>query len=741
MAGFDESVVIPTICIGPFTSATTSSWPSWLLSVCLVAESSNLIICQVGTQGASVVRETISNKDLQDAAEATVRRMLEQILADESLRGVAGGWLMQLLNGMQNDIGDLMAKVIRLNAVQQAAKDLVAGLCKDPYIIQQVSSLVVSTIYMQVVQDAAAKWTGDLVIRPDVQEKLNQTTSDTLRSQMVYDTVQEVAIRVTQGVINDPATSEVLKERLTEVAADKELQAALSDSAWRVVSRSLNPFAKHPEITNGRDQSAEVIEDEEKDAVPSVEQATAIPSAESVNEPRASEEERITPEVHNEENVPSVEESPQVDATWKMLVVGDEGVGGGGGGLTTPVGEASVEPSEEQTPQEATPPQTLESDLDSQHRESVPSEEAAEVEVPFEVVEVEVPFSMSDADVETSAKPSVDATPEATSRPLPDMLIATAQKVRESYRKYRDRVREAKDTLMTRWRMRRKAREDDSERRLFSGALRRLSGEGEEEATKGDDQSSMQQQTADEGIPDREEPTICTADLAESTSIRSTPEESEVVVDTAREELATTAAGGTAFDKTGEETGDAARMEEPTTVGADGMSSTALDSVEVVAEITPDECATGTSAKQDDADSVDADSASTVEVPPPVDNGAAKTAVQQPGESYSSEQEGISMTSDEGTTTQQPSVTVLAVDDDLSTTSVASPEAKTVESVSEEFMEIGDPTGASISVVEDTHPIDEVLHRELPIKLNKKIQKLSVSATLMRPRWFTVITI
>lgn len=435
--------------------------------------------------------------------------------------------------------------------------------------------------------------------------------------------------------------------------------------------------------------------------MPSVERANAIPSTEAVNEPRASGEERITPEVHNEENVPSVEESPQVDATGKVLVVGDEGVGGGG--LTTPVGEASVEPSEEQTPQEATPPQTLESDLDSQQRESVPSEEAVEVEVPFEVIEVEVPFSMSDADVETSTKPSVDATPEGTS----DMLIATAQKLRESYRKYRDRVREAKDTLMTRWRMRRKAREDDSERRLFSGALRRLSGEGEEEATKGDDQSSMQQQTADEGIPDREEPTICTADLAESTSIRSTPEESEVVVDTAREELATTAAGGTAFDKTGEETGDAARMEEPTTVGADGMSSTALDSVEVVAEITPDECATGTSAKQDDADSVDADSASTVEVPPPVDNGAAKTAVQQPGESYSSEQEGISMTSDEGTTTQQPSVTVLAVDDDLSTTSVASPEAKTVESVSEEFMEIGDPTGASISVVEDTHPIDE----------------------------------
>lgn len=30
--------------------------------------------------------------------------MLEQILADESLRGVAGGWLMQLLNGMQSEL-------------------------------------------------------------------------------------------------------------------------------------------------------------------------------------------------------------------------------------------------------------------------------------------------------------------------------------------------------------------------------------------------------------------------------------------------------------------------------------------------------------------------------------------------------------------------------------------------------------------------------------------------------------
>ncbi|KAF4715338.1 hypothetical protein FOZ62_004180 [Perkinsus olseni] len=468
------------------------------------------ITSTVGTQGASVVRETISNKDLQDAAEATVRKMLEQILADESLRGVAGGWVLQLLNGMQNEIGDLMAKVIRLDAVQQAAKDLVASLCKDPYIIQQVSSLVVSTIYMPVVQDAAAKWTGELVMRPDVQEKLSQTTAGTVRSQMVLDTVQEVAIRVAQGVINDPATSEMLKERLTEVAADQELQAALSDSAWRVVSRSLNPFAKHPEITNGddngREESAVAIESKEEgpaaDAAAEVEGGQGEEEKEPAGEPSTSQGQEVPPDTPE----PHAEEAPALEAAATDVPLET------GKAEETDYDDLSVDASEQEAGKKP-------SSADGSH----PSPTAEVVEVVDMIPAdgaAEPPMGVAEekpnhSDAESGPELPAEAAPEA-SVAFRETLVATGQRVREGYRRYRERASQAKDSLMARWRLRRAAVEDDSERRLFSGALRRLSGEeGKDEAGRSDGDSLGLARPADEELEaadGRDEPTAIVGD-------------------------------------------------------------------------------------------------------------------------------------------------------------------------------------------------------------------------------------
>ncbi|KAF4749613.1 hypothetical protein FOZ62_026631, partial [Perkinsus olseni] len=527
------------------------------------------ITSTVGTQGASVVRETISNKDLQDAAEATVRKMLEQILADESLRGVAGGWVLQLLNGMQNEIGDLMAKIIRLDAVQQAAKDLVASLCKDPYITQQVSSLVVSTIYMPVVQDAAAKWTGELVMRPDVQEKLSQTTSDTVRSKVVLETVQEVAIRVAQGVINDPATSEMLKERLTEVAADQELQAALSDSAWRVVSRSLNPFAKHPEITNGdnngREESAVAIESKEEgpalDAAAEVEGGQGEEEKEPEGEPSTPQGQGVPPDTPE----PHAGEAPALEAAATDVPVEtgdtDEAVHA----------DLSVDASEQETGKE--PSSSAGGSLPSPTAEVVevvdmiPADAAAEP--PMRVAE-EKPI---DSDVESGPELPAEAAPEA-SVAFRETLVATGQKVREGYRKYRERARQAKDSLMARWRLRRAAVEDDSERRLFSGALRRLSGEeGKDEAGRGDGDSLGLARPADEEPDDadgRDEPTAVAGGV-ESPALGSTSGEdtASASTDVIADELPVDHEGEEAVD------GSPVLTEEDASVVVDGMEDEA----------------------------------------------------------------------------------------------------------------------------------------------------------------------
>ncbi|KAF4670702.1 Monoacylglycerol lipase abhd12 [Perkinsus olseni] len=526
------------------------------------------ITSTVGTQGASVVRETISNKDLQDAAEATVRKMLEQILADESLRGVAGGWVLQLLNGMQNEIGDLMAKIIRLDAVQQAAKDLVASLCKDPYIIQQVSSLVVSTIYMPVVQDAAAKWTAELVMRPDVQEKLSQTTSDTVRSKVVLDTVEEVAIRVAQGVINDPATSEMLKERLTEVAADQELQAALSDSAWRVVSRSLNPFAKHPEITNGdnngREESAVTVESKEEGPAPEaateVEGGQGEEEKEPEGEPSTSQSQGVPPDTPE----PHAGEAPALEAAATDVPVGT--------GETDEADHAdlSVDASEQETGKE---PSSAGGSLPS------PTAEVVEVvdtisangaaEPPMRVAE-EKPI---DSDVESGPELPAEAAPEA-SVAFRETLVATGQKVREGYRKYRERARQAKDSFMARWRLRRAAVEDDSERRLFSGALRRLSGEeGKDEPGRGDGESLGLARPADEEPDDadgRDEPTAVAGGV-ESPALGSTSGEdtASASTDVIADELPVDHEGEEAVD------GPLVLTEEDASVVVDGMEDEA----------------------------------------------------------------------------------------------------------------------------------------------------------------------
>ncbi|KAF4719807.1 hypothetical protein FOZ62_013676 [Perkinsus olseni] len=527
------------------------------------------ITSTVGTQGASVVRETISNKDLQDAAEATVRKMLEQILADESLRGVAGGWVLQLLNGMQNEIGDLMAKVIRLDAVQQAAKDLVASLCKDPYIIQQVSSLVVSTIYMPVVQDAAAKWTGELVMRPDVQEKLSQTTSDTVRSKVVLDTVQEVAIRVAQGIINDPATSEMLKERLTEVAADQELQAALSDSAWRVVSRSLNPFAKHPEITNGdnngREESAVTVESKEEgpalDAAAEVEGEQGEEEKEPEGEPSTPQGQGVPPDTPE----PHAEEATTVEAaaTDVPMETGETDEGDHA--------DFSVDASEQETGKE--PSSSAGGSLPSPTAEvvdvvdTIPADGAAEP--PMGVAE-EKP---NDSDVESGPELPAEAAPEA-SVAFRKTLVATGQKVREGYRKYRERARQAKDSLMARWRLRRAAVEDDSERRLFSGALRRLSGEeGKDEAGRGDGDSLGLARPADEEPDDadgRDEPTAVAGGV-ESPALGSTSGEdtASASTDVIADELPVNHEGEEAVD------GLPVLTEEDASVVVDGMEDEA----------------------------------------------------------------------------------------------------------------------------------------------------------------------
>ncbi|KAF4671965.1 hypothetical protein FOL47_001052 [Perkinsus chesapeaki] len=502
------------------------------------------ITSTVGTQGASVVRETISNKDLQDAAEATVRKMIEQILADESLRGVAGDWVMQLLNSRQSDIGGLMAKVIRLDAVQSAAKDLVANLCKDPYIIQQVSSLVVSTIYMQVVQDQAAKWTGELVLRPDVQEKLSQTASDTVRSEAVYDAVQEVATRVAQGVVNDPATSELLKERLTEVAADQELQAALSDSAWKVVSRSLNPFAKHPETVNGNGARTAVTDEQKSQE--------ALEEPQTTEElPAAAEPLDACEEEPEEEVLSAPEPTQQANATVEPVVSErtiDAPEAEEAQGILTDATQGEPEPiraSEE----EVTFPRVSEGQpsVDEKEAEILREPESVGVAPPSD----DIPEEKVSGDI-VSEEPLDLGIAEVSDEPdsygkLRDNMIATGEWLNENYQKYRERARAMKEEIVARWRLRRSKLDDDSERFLFSKALRHLSGESQEVAEDRD----------------------TTGRESESALEQPANEEDSTVVDTSRDKIRSDTAGGSSIEATLHNEARGASFQSYETTGVD----------------------------------------------------------------------------------------------------------------------------------------------------------------------------
>jgi len=198
-----------------------------------------MVRSEVSRESAEVISETIRDERLQFTAREFSKELLNQLLNDEEIAKIVAKWVMTLLVKIQDDIGALFVRILHqeqvVQAVNRLADRLVAYLCSNRTIQEQVGQLLVDAICLQSSRDASAQWAYDLVMREDVTCGFRDLVVAALQMDAVVSEAQSLAVSVLNRILQDPETISEARHALRETLRDSELRATAKESLWNIV--------------------------------------------------------------------------------------------------------------------------------------------------------------------------------------------------------------------------------------------------------------------------------------------------------------------------------------------------------------------------------------------------------------------------------------------------------------------------------------------------------------------------
>jgi len=200
----------------------------------------------ISKQGAEVVREGLTNEQLQFTANQFSKQLIDDVLQDQRVQQLVQKWFMEILASSENELASLVVRTLNtqvvMDKVMQISNDIVKNLTSSPTVQQQVSDLLVMAIFLPSAQKAAGEWCGVLLERDDVRESAQHLVTDTvLNSEVVRQYCVDLAQHVTAQVMKDSATLELGREFVSQVLADASLRTEASDALWSIFRTTLLP--------------------------------------------------------------------------------------------------------------------------------------------------------------------------------------------------------------------------------------------------------------------------------------------------------------------------------------------------------------------------------------------------------------------------------------------------------------------------------------------------------------------
>lgn len=194
----------------------------------------------VSKESADLIAETIRDKQLQFTAHEFSKELIHQVLNDDDIARTVGKWVMSLLEKIQDDIGALVVKILHqdqvVEAVNRLADRLIAYLCSNKYIQEQVGNLLVKAICLQSTRDSAAVWAYELVMRDDIKGGFRDLVVSALQMDEVVSEAHTLSVFVVNRVLQDPQTLAEVRKVLLQTLRDGELRATAKESLWSVVT-------------------------------------------------------------------------------------------------------------------------------------------------------------------------------------------------------------------------------------------------------------------------------------------------------------------------------------------------------------------------------------------------------------------------------------------------------------------------------------------------------------------------
>eukprot|EP00928_Gymnodinium_smaydae_P024812 TRINITY_DN1996_c1_g1_i2.p1 TRINITY_DN1996_c1_g1~~TRINITY_DN1996_c1_g1_i2.p1 ORF type:complete len:690 (-),score=190.23 TRINITY_DN1996_c1_g1_i2:55-2124(-) len=190
-------------------------------------------------ESAEVVQLTIRDEQLQFTVGEISKELLRRVMTDEEIARTTAGWVLKLLNSIQDDIGALFVKILALqpvvDAVNRLADKLVAYLCASTSIQEQVGRLLVDAICLEYSRNAAAAWTCELVMRDDTTASFRDLVVGALQSDAVVQQAQVLGSQIVDYILRDPAIFMEARRTLTDALRDDEVRGAAKESLWNVL--------------------------------------------------------------------------------------------------------------------------------------------------------------------------------------------------------------------------------------------------------------------------------------------------------------------------------------------------------------------------------------------------------------------------------------------------------------------------------------------------------------------------